>query len=102
MFLSANRVGTSPEHALEVVGELDLAPVAGPGTFEIGRVVTRLDGGVDSHLVADAPGEVAVERAGRRVVGRAARLRHDDDVAPLIAARPNRVIASSRIVEIGV
>src|ERR1700722_13227931 len=37
----------SPRHALQVVGQLDLPPVARPGALEIGGVVARLDGGVD-------------------------------------------------------
>src|SRR3984957_14180988 len=76
-----------PRHALQVVGQLDLAPVARPGALEIGGVVARLDGGVDAHLADDTPGKLTVERARRGIVGRAARARHDDDVARRIAAR---------------
>src|ERR1700731_3537833 len=75
-----------PRHALQVVGQLDLPPVAWPGALEIGRVVARLDGGVDADLADDAPRRLAVERTRRGIVGRAARARHDDDVARRIAA----------------
>src|SRR5262245_55573011 len=34
----------------EIIGQLHLAPVAGPGTFEIRGIVARLDRGIDSHL----------------------------------------------------
>src|SRR3984957_19550582 len=71
----------SPRHALQVVGQLDLPPVARPGALEIGGVVARLDGGVDADLADDTPGKLTVERTRRGGVGRAARARHDDDVA---------------------
>src|SRR5712672_4838221 len=87
---------------LEIVRELDLAPVAGPGAFETGRVVARLDGGVDADLAGNAPGKLPVERTRGGIVGRATRARHDDDVAPRIAARRDRVVDVARIVEIGV
>src|SRR6266511_6465384 len=75
----------------QMVGQFHLAPVTRPGAFEIGGVEARLDGGVDPHLADDPPRILALQRTRRRVIGRATRIRHHDDVARGIAARRDRV-----------
>src|SRR5689334_14108584 len=72
---------------LQIICELHLAPILGPGAVEVMRVVAGLAGRVDSHLADGAPGILALQRLGRRVVGRAARIADNDHVTGRIAAR---------------
>ena len=51
----------------------------------------RFPGGIDAHLADGAERRLTFDRSARRIVGRAARIRHDDDVARGIAARRNGV-----------
>src|SRR5262245_47449670 len=64
--------------ASQIILELHLAPVLRPGALEVGGVVARFRGRIDPHLADDPPGVVAFERTRRRVIGRAAGVRHGD------------------------
>ena len=64
--------------------------------------MTRFAGRVDAHLADGAKRRLTFDRPARRIVGRAARMRHDDDVARRIDARGDRVIDLARIVDVGI
>src|SRR5262245_16882009 len=87
---------------LQIISEFHLAPVLGPGAVEVMRVVAGFAGGVDPHLAYRAPGMLAFQRSGRRVVGRAARVFDNDHIAGRIAARGDGVVDLAWLIEIGV
>src|SRR6476659_7159755 len=87
---------------LQIISEFHLAPVLGPGTVEVMWVVAGFAGCVDPHLADGPPGILSLQRPGRRVVRRAARVFDDDHIAGRIAARSDRVIDLARLIEVSI